>query len=161
MKPSGQILTALADTAALGAHTAPMAATEQVAASLGDRTRTRRSSKIGQANFAIKFKGETLIAPSPGGLASGRSGSPSRTPKTVGASRREAHETYELTAGKARAARDRHAGMAVEFLETKGTGRRPKALTHTPENGFAIRSAEARFDFVAHRMKAGSMDMRS
>ena len=160
MRTPGIFLTALAALAATGsAHAA-----EQVAVSPDGRTEIRISDESGQASFALKFKGETLIAPSPLGLALDKGGSLSGGLKIVGSSARQVDQTYELVAGKARTARDHFAETTVEFLETGGLQRRLKVIARAYDDGVAfryvlpdqpnlagvaIRGEETRFDFAA------------
>lgn len=162
MKPSGQILTALAGATVLEALTASATGAERVATSPDGRTQIRLSNESGQANFTIKFNGDTLDAPASPGPAPDGGGSLSRILRIVWTGRQEVDETCERAADKARPVQDSHTGTTVEFLEANGmhqslkvAGRRSEGRVTGPGGG------KTRFDVAPHRMKASFLDMRS
>lgn len=162
MKPSGQILTALADATVLKALTASATSAERVATSPDGRTQIRLSNESGQANFTIKFNGDTLDAPVSPGLALDRGGSLSRILKLVWTGRQEVDETCERAADKARSVQDPHAGTTVEFLEANGMRRSLKVAARRSEGRVTDPGGgRTRFDVTPRRTKAGFLDMRS
>jgi alpha-glucosidase len=139
MQARGHLLTALAGCILLAVSALPAEAAEQVVASPDGRTEIRISDESGQANFALKFKGETLLAPSPLGLVLDKGGSLSRGLKIVGTSTRTVDQTYDLVVGKTRSVRERFAETTVEFLETGGMQRRLKVIARAYDDGVAFR----------------------
>lgn len=139
MTAVGHFLTALTVAGVSGLLTAPAVAAVQVAASPSGRTEIRISDESGQANFSLKFNGETLVSPSPLGLVLDKGGSLSRNLKIVGATTRKVDQTYELVAGKARTVRDSFTEMTVEFLEAGGMGRKLKIIARAYDDGVAFR----------------------
>jgi alpha-glucosidase len=138
-------------------------AAEQVVASPGGKTEIRISDETGQANFTLKFKGETLVTPSPLGLVLDKGGQLSRNLKIVGAQSRTVDQTYDLVVGKARTVRDHFTETTIEFLETGGLQRRLKVVARAYDDGVAfryvlpdqptlagvaVRGEETRFDFA-------------
>lgn len=139
MKPSGYFLTALTATTLFSVATGCAQAAEQVVASPGGQTKIRISDESGQANFSLKFKGQTLVTPSPLGLILDKGGLLSRNVKIAGATTRKVDETYDLVVGKTRTVRDRYAETTVEFLETTGLQRRLKIIARAYDDGVAFR----------------------
>lgn len=163
MKPSAHFLTALTSTALISVAAGAVQAAEQVVASPGGQTEIRISDETGQANFALKFKGQTLVTPSPLGLVLDKGGPLSRNLKIVGATTRTVDQSYDLVVGKARTVRDHFTETTVEFLETGGLQRRLKVVARAydggvafryvlpdqpPLAGVAVRGEETRFDFA-------------
>lgn len=139
MKRSAHFLTALTSVALFGGATSGAVAAETVTTSPGGRTEIRISDETGQANFTLKFKGQTLVAPSALGLALDKGGALSRNLKIVGTSTRTVDQTYELVVGKARTVRDHFTETTVEFLETGGLQRRLKVVARAYDDGVAFR----------------------
>lgn len=139
MTSSAHFLTALATGALLGVSAGSATAAEQVVASPSGQTEIRISDENGQANFSLKFKGQSLVAPSPLGLVLDKGGLLSRNLKIASASTRKVDETYELVVGKTRTVRDRYAETTVEFLETNGLQRRLKVIARAYDDGVAFR----------------------
>jgi len=139
MTSSAHFLTALATGALLGVSAGSATAAERVVASPSGQTEIRLSDESGQASFSLKFKGQTLVAPSPLGLVLDKGGLLSRNLKIASASTRKVDETYELVVGKARTVRDRYAETTVEFLETNGLQRRLKVIARAYDDGVAFR----------------------
>ncbi len=163
MKPSTHFLTALTSFTLLNAAASLAEAAEQVVASPGGQTEIRISDESGQANFTLKFKGQTLVTPSPLGLVLDKGGQLSRNLRIVGGDTRKVDQTYELVVGKARTVRDRFTETTVEFLETGGLQRRLKVVARAYDDGVAfryvlpdqpglagvaVRGEETRFDFA-------------
>lgn len=163
MMRSSKFLTALAAAALFGGASASAMAAEQVATSPDGQTEIRLSDADGQASFTLKFKGQTLITPSPLGLALDKGGTLSRGVKIVDATTRTVDQTYDLVAGKARTVRDHFSETTVEFLETGGLKRRLKVIARAYDDGVAfryvlpdqaalagvaVRGEETRFDFA-------------
>ena len=84
MKPSTHFLTALTAFTLFNAAASLAEAAEQVVASPGGQTEIRLSDESGQANFTVKFKGQTLVTPSPLGLVLDKGGQLSRNLRIVG-----------------------------------------------------------------------------
>ncbi len=160
MTPGRIFLTALTVAALAGGANAA----EKAATSPGGRTEIIISDESGQANFTLKFKGQTLIAPSPLGLILDQGGSLSRGLTIVGSSTRSVDQTYDLVAGKTKTARDRFTETTVELAEKNSSGRRLTVIARAYDDGFAfryvlpdqpslagvaIRDEETRFDFPA------------
>lgn len=139
MKPSAHFLTALTSIALISGAAGASVASEQVVASPGGKTEIRISDETGQANFALKFKGETLVTPSPLGLVLDKGGQLSRNLKIVDARTRSVDQTYDLVVGKARTVRDRFTETTVEFLETGGLQRRLRVIARAYDDGVAFR----------------------
>jgi alpha-glucosidase len=114
-------------------------AAEQVVASPSGQTEIRISDENGQANFSLKFKGQTLVAPSSLGLVLDKGGLLSRNLKIASVSARKVDETYELVVGKAKSVRDRYTETSVEFLEASGLQRRLKVIARAYDDGVAFR----------------------
>jgi len=160
MKLRHHFLTALTVSALAG----PAFAAEQVVTSPGGQAEIRISDENGQANFSLKFKGETLMAPSRLGLSLDKGGDLTRNLRILHAQTRKVDETYELVVGKTRTVRDRYTETTVEFLETVGLQRRLKVIARAYDDGVAfryvlpdqptlagvaVRGDETRFDFAA------------
>lgn len=160
MKLRHHFLTALTVSALAG----PAFAAEQVVTSPGGQAEIRISDENGQANFSLKFKGETLMAPSRLGLSLDKGGDLTRNLRILHAQTRKVDETYELVVGKTRTVRDRYTETTVEFLETSGLQRRLKVIARAYDDGVAfryvlpdqptlagvaVRGDETRFDFAA------------
>jgi alpha-glucosidase len=158
-----KFLTALTAATLFGGAAASALAAEQVATSPDGQTEIRLSDANGQASFTLKFKGQTLITPSPLGLVLDKGGTLSRGVSIVGATTRTVDQTYDLVAGKARTVRDRFSETTVEFLETGGLQRRLKVIARAYDDGVAfryvlpdqpklagvaVRGEETRFDFA-------------
>jgi alpha-glucosidase len=139
MKSSAYFLTALAAAALTSAAAGSTQAAEQVVISPSGQTEIRISDENGQANFSLKFKGQTLVAPSPLGLVLDKGGLLSRDLKVASVSTRKVDETYELVVGKTRTVRDRYAETTVEFLEAGGLQRRLKVIVRAYDDGVAFR----------------------
>ncbi|MBO9543750.1 glycoside hydrolase family 97 protein [Caulobacter sp.] len=139
MQARGQFLTALATSAWVGCLANGAGAAEQVVTSPGGQAEIRISDESGQANFSLKFKGQTLVAPSPLGLILDKGGLLSRSLKIASASTRQVDETYDLAVGKTKTVRDRYAETTVEFLETSGLQRRLKIVARAYDDGVAFR----------------------
>ena len=139
MKAHGHFLTALAAGALLGSVAGAAQAAEQVVTSPGGQTEIRISDESGQANFSLKFKGQTLVTPSPLGLLLDKGGLLSRNVRIASVSSRKVDETYELVVGKTKSVRDRYAETTVEFLETTGLQRRLKVVARAYDDGVAFR----------------------
>jgi len=139
MKRHRHFLTALATVTLFGGAAAPVMAAEQVVTSPDGQTEIRLSDESGQANFTLKFKGQTLITPSPLGLVLDKGGALSRGVTIAAATTRSVDQTYDLVAGKTRTVRDRFTETTVEFLETAGLKRRLKVIARAYDDGVAFR----------------------
>lgn len=139
MKSSAYFLTALTAAALASAAAGPAPAAEQVVTSPSGQTEIRISDESGQANFSLKFKGQTLVGPSPLGLLLDKGGLLSRDLKIASASTHKVDETYELVVGKTRTVRDHYAETTVEFLEASGSRRRLIVIARAYDDGVAFR----------------------
>jgi alpha-glucosidase len=139
MKPPAYFLTALTATALTSVAAGSAQAAEQVVASPSGQTEIRISDESGLASFSLKFKGQTLVAPSALGLVLDKGGLLSRNLKIASVSTRKVDETYELVVGKTRTVRDRYAETTVEFLEAGGLQRRLKVIARAYDDGVAFR----------------------
>lgn len=163
MQATRHFLTALTAVGCLSAFGTSALAADHAVTSPDGRTRISLSDQSGQANFALQFKGETLIAPSPLGLVLDKGGALSGGVKIVDANSRSVDETYDLVVGKTRTVRDRYNETTVEFLETGGMQRRLKVIARAYDDGVAFRyvlpdqpilaglavlGEETRFDFA-------------
>ncbi|HWT51406.1 MAG TPA: glycoside hydrolase family 97 protein, partial [Caulobacter sp.] len=130
----------------------------------GGQTEIRVSDADGQASFAVKYRGETLITPSPLGLSLDKGGALSRNLKIVSAETRKVDQSYDLVVGKARTVRDRFTETTVDFAETTGPQRRLRVIARAYDDGVAfryvlpdqpslagvaVRDEATRFDFAA------------
>lgn len=139
MKSSAYFLTALTAVTLASAAAGPAPAAEQVVTSPSGQTEIRISDENGQANFSLKFKGQTLVGPSPLGLLLDKGGLLSRDLKIASASTHKVDETYELVVGKTRTVRDHYAETTVEFLEASGSRRRLIVIARAYDDGVAFR----------------------
>lgn len=122
------------------------------------------SDTDGQARYAVSYRGQTLLAPSPLGLVLNAGGSLSHGLKITGAAPTTSDATYDLVAGKARTVRDHYNQLSVDFQEPEGRKRRLRVVVRAYDDGVAfryvlpqqpgldavnIRNEETRFDFPA------------
>ena len=121
------------------------------------------SDADGQARYAVSYKGQPLLAPSPLGLVLGAGGSLSHGLKITGAAPTTSDTTYDLVAGKARTVRDHYNQLGVDFREPEGGKRQLRVIVRAYDDGVAfryvlpsqagetaaVRDEETRFDFAA------------
>lgn len=149
--------TALALVAAGSASAA-----EQRLASPDGALKVTVSDSDGQARYAVSYKGQPLLAPSPLGLVLADE-SLSHDLKITGASQAANDTTYDLVAGKARTVRDHYNQLSVDFQEPEGKKRSLRVILRAYDDGVAfryvlpgrageaaaVRDEETRFDFTA------------
>ncbi len=148
---------------ALVASSAAQAADQQLASPDG-ALKVTISDNSGQARYAVSYKGQPLLAPSPLGLVLSAGGSLSRGLKITDAAPTIGDTTYDLVAGKARTVRDHYNQLSVDFQEPEGRKRRLRVIVRAYDDGVAfryvlpqqpgldavnIRNEETRFDFPA------------
>lgn len=140
----------------------PASAAEQRLASPDGALEITVSDSDGQARYAVSYKGQPLLAPSPLGLVLA-GGSLSQGLKITGASQAANDTTYDLVAGKARTVRDHYNQLSVDFQEPDGGRRRLRVVVRAYDDGVAfryvlpgqagetavVRDEETRFDFAA------------
>ncbi|CAN5162731.1 glycoside hydrolase family 97 protein [soil metagenome] len=116
----------------------------------------------GQARYAVTYKGQPLLTPSPLGLNLA-SGSLSHGLNITGAAAASADTTYDLVVGKTRTVRDHYNQLSVDFQEPQGARRKLRVIVRAYDDGVAlryvlpgqtgetaaIRDEETRFDFAA------------
>ena len=122
------------------------------------------SDTSGQARYAVTYKGQTLLAPSPLGLALSVGGPLTHGLKITSAAPTTGDTTYDLVAGKAKTVRDHYNQLSVDFQEPEGLRRRLRVIVRAYDQGVAfryvlpeqpgldavnIRNEETRFDFPA------------
>ncbi len=122
------------------------------------------SDSDGQARYAMTYKGQPLLAPSPLGLNLGVGGSLTHGLKIVGAIPTSVDTIHDLVAGKAATARDHFNQLSVDFEEPEGPRRKLRVIVRAYDDGAAfryvlprqpgldavnIRNEETRFDFPA------------
>jgi alpha-glucosidase len=122
------------------------------------------SDTDGQARYAVTYKGQALLAPSPLGLVLSAGGSLSHDLKITGAAPSTGDQTYDLVAGKTKTVRDHFNQLSIDFQEPQGAGRKLRVIVRAYDDGVAfryvlpqqpgldavnIRNEETRFDFPA------------
>jgi len=122
------------------------------------------SDSDGQARYAVAYKGQPLLAPSPLGVVLSVGGSLSHGLKITGAVPSAGDATYDLVAGKTRTVRDHYNQLSVDFQEPDDRKRRLRVIVRAYDDGVAfryvlprqpgldavnIRNEETRFDFPA------------
>jgi len=142
----------------------PAFAAEQRLTSPDGALQVTVSDSDGQARYAVAYKGQPLLAPSPLGLVLSAGGSLSHGLKIAGAAPSSGDATYDLVAGKTRTVRDRYNQLDVDFQEPEGGKRRLRVIVRAYDDGVAfryvlprqpgldavnIRNEETRFDFPA------------
>ncbi|MEJ2814923.1 glycoside hydrolase family 97 protein [Caulobacter sp. CCG-8] len=142
----------------------PAFAAEQRLTSPDGALQVTVSDSDGQARYAVAYKGQPLLAPSPLGLVLSAGGSLSHGLKIAGAAPSSGDATYDLVAGKTRTVRDRYNQLDVDFQEPEGGKRRLRVVVRAYDGGVAfryvlprqpgldavnIRNEETRFDFPA------------
>ena len=142
----------------------PALAAEQRLTSPDDALQVTVSDSDGQARYAVAYKGQPLLAPSPLGLVLSAGGSLSHGLKITGATPSNGDATYDLTVGKTKTVRDHYNQLSVDFQESEGGKRRLQVLVRAYDDGVAfryvlprqpgldavnIRNEETRFDFPA------------
>lgn len=142
----------------------PAFAAEQRLTSPDGALQVTVSDSDGQARYAVAYRGQPLLAPSPLGLVLSAGGSLSHGLKIAGAAPSSGDATYDLVAGKTRTVRDRYNQLDVDFQEPEGGKRRLRVIVRAYDDGVAfryvlprqpgldavnIRNEETRFDFPA------------
>lgn len=145
-----------------GSGTVALAAEQQLSSPDG-ALKVTVSDADGQARYAVSYKGQPLLAPSPLGLNL-VGGSLSQGLKITGAVPATSDTTYELVVGKARTIRDHYNDLSVDFQEPQGARRKLRVIVRAYDDGVAlryvlpgqagetaaIRDEETRFDFAAN-----------
>ena len=120
------------------------------------------SDADGQARYAVSYKGQPLLTPSPLGLNLA-SGSLTHGLKITGSASATSDTTYDLVVGKAKTVRDHYNQLSVDFQEPQGARRHLRVIVRAYDDGVAlryvlpgqagetaaIRDEETRFDFAA------------
>lgn len=142
----------------------PAFAAEQRLTSPDGALQVTISDSDGQARYAVAYKGQALLSPSPLGLVLSAGGSLSHGLKIAGATPSSGDATYDLVAGKTRTVRDHFNQLDVDFQEPEGGKRRLRVVVRAYDDGVAfryvlpqqagldavnIRNEETRFDFPA------------
>lgn len=142
----------------------PAFAAEQRLASPDGALQVTVSDSDGQARYAVSYKGQTLLTPSPLGLVLSAGGSLSHGLKITGVAASTSDTTYDLVAGKTRTIRDHYNQLSVDFQEPEGKQRKLRVILRAYDDGVAfryvlprqpgldavnIRNEETRFDFAA------------
>jgi alpha-glucosidase len=146
---------------AVAASSAALAA-EQPLTSPDGALKVTVSDTDGQARYAVTYKGQALLAPSPLGLVLSGGGSLGHGLKITGAAPSSGDQTYDLVAGKAKTVRDHFNQLSIDFQEPRGAGRKLRLIVRAYDDGVAfryvlpqqpgldavnIRNEETRFDF--------------
>ncbi|MBO9715434.1 MAG: glycoside hydrolase family 97 protein [Pseudoxanthomonas sp.] len=91
----------------------------------------------GRAHYAVAWRGQPLLLPSPLGVQLGDDDRIERGLHVVGVRRSEADDTYELVAGKTRQARDHYRQLEVDLADAQG--RTLGLIVRAYDDGVALR----------------------